>query len=201
MKYTNDEIKKRRNRENKICRAISIIIYILLFPLIIYNISLIIQSVIKPNETPSFLGIKTYVIVSGSMQPEYSIGDIVIVKKVEEDDIKKDDVISYRNGQTVVTHRVIEEKELDGKTSFKTKGDNNNAEDIHEVTIDVIEGKVIGKISKIGNLSIMLQDKISIIIIILLFYIYLVRSDKVKKRNERRKEKRIAYEKEISEKE
>ncbi len=201
MKYTNDEIKKRRNRENKICRVISLMIYILLFPLIIYNISLIIQSVVKPNETPSFLGIKTYVIVSGSMEPEYNIGDIVIVKKVEEDDIKRDDVISYRNGQTVVTHRVIEEKEIDGKTRFKTKGDNNNAEDIHDVTIDLIEGKVVGKISKIGNLSIMLQDKISIIIIIILFYIYLVRSDKVKKRNERRKEKRIAYEKETSEKE
>lgn len=201
MKYTNDEIKKRRNRENKICRVISIIIYILLFPLIIYNISLIVQSVVHPNETPSFFGIKTYVIVSGSMQPEYDIGDIVIVKKVEEEDIKKDDVISYRNGQTVVTHRVIEENEVNNKKQFKTKGDNNNTEDIHEVTIDLIEGKVVGKVSKIGKLSIMLQDKISIIIIILLFYIYLVRSDKVKKRNERRKEKRIAYEKKNSEKE
>ena len=201
MKYTNDAIRKRKNREVKICRIISIIIYILLFPLIIYNISLIIQSVVKPDETPSFLGIKTYVIVSGSMKPEYNIGDIVIVKKAKEEDINKGDIISYRDGQSVVTHRVIEEKEINGLTKFKTKGDNNNTEDIHEVTINLIEGKVVGKIAKVGNLSIMLQDKISIIIIILLFYIYLVRSDKVKKRNERRKEKRIAYEKKNSEEE
>lgn len=201
MKYTNDAIRKRKNREIKICRIISIIIYILLFPLIIYNISLIIQSVVKPDETPSFLGIKTYVIVSGSMEPEYNIGDIVIVKKAKEEDINKGDIISYRDGQSVVTHRVIEEKEINGITKFKTKGDNNNTEDIHEVTPNLIEGKVVGKIAKVGNLSIMLQDKISIIIIILLFYIYLVRSDKVKKRNERRKEKRIAYEKKNSEEE
>lgn len=200
MKYTNDAIRKRKNRENKICRVVSIIIYIILFPLIIYNISLIIQSVVNPNETPSFFGIKTYVIVSGSMQPDYNIGDIVIVKKAKEEDINKGDIISYRDGQTVVTHRVIEENEVNGKKQFKTKGDNNNTEDIHEVTINLIEGKVVGSVSKLGKLSIMLQDKISIIIIILLFYIYLVRSDKVKKRNERRKEKRIAYEKETSEK-
>ena len=200
MKYTNDAIRKRKNRENKICRTISILIYMLLFPLIIYNISLIIQSVIKPDETPSFLGIKTYVIVSGSMKPEYNVGDIVIVKKAKEENINKGDIISYRDGQAVVTHRVIEEKEVNGHTKFKTKGDNNNTEDIHEVTINLIEGKVVGKVSKVGNLSIMLQDKISIIIIILLFYIYLIRSDKAKKRNERRKEKRIAYEKNFYEK-
>ena len=64
MRYTNDAIRKRKNFENKFCKGISLIIYILLFPLIIYNISLIVQSIVKPEETPSFLGIKTYVIVS-----------------------------------------------------------------------------------------------------------------------------------------
>lgn len=200
MNYTNEAIRKRKNRENKIYGVISIIIYMLLVPLVIYNINLIIQAIVKPEETPCFFGIKSYVIVSGSMEPEFKIGDIVFVKNNKEE-LKKGDVISYREGQSIVTHRIIEENIINGEKVYKTKGDNNNTEDIYNVKLNSIEGKVIGKISKIGKLSLMLQDKISLIVIVLLFYVYLVQSDKVKKRNEARKEKRIAYEEKIKGKE
>ena len=82
MKYTNDAIKRRKNIEDNIKKRFNIIIYIILIPILIYNISLIIQSLVKTSETPNFFGIKTYVIISGSMESELQIGDIVIVKKV-----------------------------------------------------------------------------------------------------------------------
>lgn len=195
MQYTNDAIKKRMDRKNKIKKFMTIITYMLLVPLLIYNISLILQAVMNPSKTPSFWGIKAYVIVSGSMQPELEIGDIVIVKEVEEDELKEKDIISFREGQTVITHRITNIETIENKKQFKTKGDNNNAEDSNVITIDEIEGKVINSVPHLGKIALVLQDKIAIIFIMLLFYAYFVKSDKVRKKKENRRIKRLEYEK------
>lgn len=196
MHYTDEEIKKRRNRKNKIKKVLTVIVYILLIPLLIYNLSLIFQAVLKPNETPSFLGIKTYVIVSGSMQPELDIGDIVVVKDVEENELQKGDIISFREGQNVVTHRIIEIENKDNQEQFKTKGDNNNSVDNNPVKMDAIEGKVITAIPLIGNIALILQGKLTIILIVIIFYAYFVKSEQVKNKKEKRRLKRLEYEKE-----
>ena len=195
MQYTNEAIKNRRKRQIKIKKFFTIIVYIILIPLLVYNISLIFQAITNPNKTPSFFGIKTYIIVSGSMQPELDIKDIVVVKEVTEDELKKGDIISFRAGQTVITHRIIDIVNEDGITKYKTKGDANNSEDNNKITINQIEGKVITSVSFLGNIVLMLQDKVIIISIVLIFYAYFVRSDKIKKKKENRRIKRLEYEK------
>lgn len=195
MLYTSDAIKTRKNKENKFKKNINIIIYIFLLPILIYNLSLIIQSVLKPYETPNFLGIKTYVIISGSMQPELKIGDIVVVKKITQEDLKVDDIISFRHGQSVITHRISRIIEEDGERKYITKGDFNNAEDSESVTYNNIEGKVIRSVPQFGKIALMLQDKIVIIFLIIVLYIYLVYSGELKKKKMQRRMKRIDYEK------
>lgn len=64
MLYTNSEITNRRNRALKISKTIQILLYCILIPIMIYNVSLIIQSIVNPSQTPSFFGIKSYVIIS-----------------------------------------------------------------------------------------------------------------------------------------
>lgn len=64
MEYTNEAIRKRKEKNDKIKKILSLAVYMVLIPLLVYNISLIAQSIINPNKTPSFFGIKTYVIVS-----------------------------------------------------------------------------------------------------------------------------------------
>lgn len=195
MLYTSDAIKTRKNKENKFKKNINIIIYIFLLPILIYNLSLIIQSVLKPYETPNFLGIKTYVIISGSMQPELKIGDIVVVKKITQEDLKIGDIISFRHGQSVITHRISRIIEEDGERKYITKGDFNNAEDSESVTYNNIEGKVIRSVPQFGKIALMLQDKIVIIFLIIVLYIYLVYSGELKKKKMQRRMKRIDYEK------
>lgn len=195
MLYTSDAIKTRKNKENKFKKNINIIIYIFLLPILIYNLSLIIQSVLKPYETPNFLGIKTYVIISGSMQPELKIGDIVVVKKITQEDLKVGDIISFRHGQSVITHRISRIIEEDGERKYITKGDFNNAEDSESVTYNNIEGKVIRSVPQFGKIALMLQDKIVILFLIIVLYIYLVYSGKLKKKKMQRRMKRIDYEK------
>jgi len=194
MKYTNEAISKRKKRKNRIKKTIIIIIYTLLLPMLVYNTSLIIQAIAKPNQTPSFFGIKMYVIISGSMKPELQIGDVVIVKETEIADLQKGDIISFRKGQNVVTHRITEVTTDENETKFKTKGDNNNIEDIEIITKKNIEGKVISKISSIGNIVLVLKDKTVIIAIILFYYIFLLRDQSVQKRKAIRRMKREEYE-------
>ncbi len=64
MLYTEEAILKRKHKAEVVKRIISSIAYILVIPLLIYNISLILQAFANPNKTPSFLGIKTYAIIS-----------------------------------------------------------------------------------------------------------------------------------------
>lgn len=194
MRYTNEAIKRRKRAENILKRKINILIYIILIPILIYNISLIIQAVIKTSETPNFLGIKTYVIISGSMEPNLQIGDIVIVKKVAQNELKQGDIISYRQGQSVITHRIAEVIDKEGEVKYKTKGDNNNAEDSGIISYEMIEGKVVKHISQIGKIAIILQKKGTIIFIILILYIYILYSSSIKKKRALRKLKREEFE-------
>ena len=194
MQYTNEAIKKRKDRHSKIRKIIITIVYILLIPMLTYNISLIIQSIVKPNETPSFFGIKMYVIISGSMKPELEIGDVVIVKDVDAKELKEGDIISFRKGQTVVTHRITQVIEDENGKQFRTKGDNNNTEDIENITEKEIEGKVIKNVSSIGNLVLVLNDKTWIISIVIFYYIYLLHDQSVQKRKTIRRMKREEHE-------
>ena len=128
------------------------------------------------------------------MEPNLSIGDIVVAKKVSEDKIDVDDIICFRQGQTVITHRISEIIQTDKGLEYKTKGDNNNAEDSGTITAKLIEGKVIKKLPYIGNLSIALQNKILLVIIIIIFYIYLAKANKRKRKQDERMLKRLKYE-------
>ena len=194
MIYTIEEIEENQRKQKKRSKKIRIIVYIILIPILICNIILIIQSAIQPKETPELVGIKSYVIISGSMQPELNIGDIVIVKKVE--DLQEGDIISFRQGQSVITHRINKIMDENGEIVYQTKGDNNNIEDSGTITDSVIEGKVIYKIPKLGKISLFLQNKIILIIIAFVMLCGMVAYSGVKeKRKKKRKMVREKYEK------
>lgn len=193
MLYTNQEIAKRKNIEIKIKNSFNVLIYIILISIMSYNISLIFQSIFCPNKTPSFLGIKTYVIISGSMEPNIDIGDIVIVK--EEKNLQVGDVISYRKGQSVITHRIVNITEENGEKEYKTKGDNNNTEDSEIIFNNNIEGKVIRVVPKLGKVALLLKNKIIIIVILIILYMYISSNYKKNKKINSRHQKRLEYEK------
>ena len=171
-------------------------ICIIVLPLLLYNISLVVQAIVDSSETPSFFGIKTYVVISGSMEPEIQIGDIVVAKNAKNENLNVGDIICFRQGQSVVTHRISQKNEEGDDINYKTKGDNNNAEDTGTITKREIEGKVIKIIPKLGKVSLMLQNKIAIVVIIVIFYIYLMHAHKINQKKDERNFKRLKYENE-----
>ena len=92
------------------------------------------------NNEISIFSYRMFTVVSGSMVPEYEIGDVLISKETDPALIKVGDDVSYlgKSGtfkDKVVTHRVIKiEKDADGKYVFHTKGIANIVADpvVHE---------------------------------------------------------------------
>ena len=88
---------------------------------------------------------QSYVVLSGSMEPAMSPGDVIIVNSVPASAIDRNDVITFggQGGDTPTTHRVIEVVEQDGTTAFRTQGDANEDPDGSLVTPDELQGKVL----------------------------------------------------------
>ena len=113
------------------------------------------------------------VVVSGSTEPAFYRGDIVMVEKADflgihefnPEDVQVGDVVVYdaKWFDQPVIHRIIDIKDINGTTMYKIKGDNNNAPDPYYVTSDQIREKVVTwgdnlvVIPKIGYLSIWLR--------------------------------------------
>ena len=113
------------------------------------------------------------VVVSGSMEPAFYRGDIVLVEKADflginefdPKDVQVGDVVVYDAEwfDQPVIHRVIDIKDVNGTTMYKIKGDNNKSPDPYYVTPSQIKEKVVTYdgnlviIPKIGYLSIWLR--------------------------------------------
>ena len=196
--YKIDKIEKEKQRKHIIGKIISVILYILLIPIILFNFTLIIKSFINPNKTPDFFGYKSFVIVSGSMEPTIRKQDAIFVKEVPEEEIQVNDIISFTTQEeTNVTHRIVEIIEENGIKKYRTKGDNNRTEDKEKITYNQIEVKYQFKINQFGIVTQILKSKITLIILVwLMVWIYGYQAI-IKSRKRMRKEKRKAYEKKI----
>lgn len=105
---------------------------------------------------------KPVVIVSNSMQPVYSRGAVVVVRKgVDSMDIQVGDIIQYRHKQNseMITHRVVEIQpaaDTSGERVFITKGDNNQSLDT-PVAEAQLSGVVKAQIPLLGYPTIWLR--------------------------------------------
>ena len=187
-------LKKIKTYSNFIKFLFIKLLYIIIIPIIIYDIILIAQSIVKPNVTPSIFGIKTFTIISSSMEPTFKIDDIIFVKKIDENQLQIGDIISFIQDKDIITHRIEKIEKNGSGLVFITKGDANSTTDINKVKLSQIEGKYIFKISKVGKIFAILKNKVVFIIVtIILIICYIIEKNKISKKIER-KEKREQYE-------
>lgn len=153
--------------KEKTTKVIKIIVLVIIITLAI----IIIKKIINKEEIPFMTNSNAYIVLSGSMKPEIEIGDIVITTRVNQEDIKIGDIISFTKGNMMVTHRVTEINEKNGVITYKTKGDSNNVEDLGAITYDNIVGKYKYKIPKVGHIILFVQRHLIVVIAIFVFSI------------------------------
>ena len=84
----------------------------------------------------------TLAIASNSMQPTYSRGDIVIYQERALSEISVGDILVFKRGNRIITHRVVEIRGEGEDRRFIVKGDNNLAADDYSVSNDDVRGVV-----------------------------------------------------------
>lgn len=170
----------------KIKKILTILILLILIPILFVSGVILINSYVHPDEVPSFFGWKPFIVLSGSMETQISVGDLVIVKEVDTSTLKKGDIIAFRENDIVITHRIDDIITEDDKVKYITKGDNNNTRDEGTVLPEQVEGIFICNISGLGNLAIFIQTPIGMIVslsipVILLVIIGIMDSKKTNK--------------------
>ena len=134
-------------KENKVLSLIGNILYTILFIIaIIMLIVVILQK--TSNNSLSIGGYRMFAVASGSMEPKYEIGDVLISK----------DTVVYK-GETggfkgkFVTHQIEKvSKQEDGTYKYTTKGLSNIEED-PEISQNQVYGKIIYKIQSLSFVS------------------------------------------------
>ena len=163
--------KEGAGASNKIVSAIGLVLCIIFGSLLICNLTIIIKGTLYPERPPSVLGVTPMVVLSGSMSGEakdhIEVGDLIFVGQAEPQELEVGNVIAYMEGEVVVTHRIIGiETGEDGKLLFYTKGDANNAEDLHPVTEDNLVGIYRWRIPVVGDFALFLQTPLGMVLFI-----------------------------------
>jgi len=123
---------------------------------IILIILLIIIILLKFN-IPVF-GYRSFVVISGSMEPAINIGDLILIKEYEKYDVG--DIVTYKTSDYYVTHRIVE-KDGDRVT---TKGDANNAND-KEFDVENIVGRYVCRIPGFGTFTSVIYSPVFLVVV------------------------------------
>ena len=129
------------------------------------------------NRLPMPFGYGAAVVLSDSMEPEFSEGDLIIVN--ETDTYGVNDIVVFQDGNSLVVHRIIN---IDGET-ITTKGDANNTAD-EPINVSAVKGKVLFWIPYVGNVVGLLKTPIGIICIIAVAIALI----EIPRRNEKKKD-------------
>ena len=107
------------------------------------------------------------------MSPTINPGSLIIVKEIDDNEVKKGDVITFKGSSTsnLTTHRVVEVIENNKNIKFQTKGDGNDVLDPMLIDGNLLVGKVILDIPYMGKVMNFINQYRAIILILIIAYL------------------------------
>lgn len=167
----NNKIKNILNYISKlISSALLVVLIIVGLFLVYYLISARIVSK-NPGYEPK---LTLYTIVSGSMEPNIKVYDVVLDVRVDNpNQIHIGDVITFKSTSNIskgliVTHRVVDIRLVNGRYEYVTKGDYNPTTDSDTAKFNNIIGKVVMRFPQLGRIQFFLITKLGWFLVVLL---------------------------------
>lgn len=147
-------------------KIVKTIIFIML---VLYVAFTIIQRI---SGNQSIFGYRLFAVATGSMVPDYNVNDVLAIKEVNHNELKVGDDITYLGKKQdvsgkIVTHRIINIEEKDGKKTYLTKGINNEVED-PTIGDNQIYGKVVGKVPIVTQINHIVKNQYGFFFLIFL---------------------------------
>lgn len=123
-------------------------------------------------------GFRIFNVATESMVPKYLVGDVLIVKEIDSNELKIGDDVTYLGkegtfNKRVVTHQIIQIDETENGKVFHTKGIANEVED-PTITGDQIYGKVIYKCLIFSKLTKLMNNMTAFYIVVFVPFAILV---------------------------
>lgn len=131
------------------------------------------------GETGSIGGYTLFSIMTGSMEPTFSVGTLVVGETVDPKNIREGNIITYKGvtGSTVTTHRVQEVRQGEEGIEFVTKGDANSVVDPVTVKGSNVISRVFVDLKHVGGIITFLQENMGAVIgvgLLIYFYIWFI---------------------------
>lgn len=127
--------------------------------------------------TMPMANLRAFVVQSASMEPTIMTGSIVLVEKINSENLTPGDIITFikpDKNREYITHRINSKTTISGTTSFITKGDNNQTQDGWILAAGGVVGKVTYTIPKIGYALSVMKTKLGIFFLVVVPAIYIV---------------------------
>ena len=184
--------KERSTASHKALTVIGVALCVILIPILIINVTLIIKSYADVDSVPKIGGYCPLIVLTGSMDPVIKEGDLIIVKQIDAKQVKEKDIIAFfdpdGNGTSILTHRVNEIYEENGKLYFRTQGDANNTEDRQAVSEDKIVGIYTKtRIAGAGKVAMFMQTTAGLVICVVVPLVLIVGWDLIRRRSYEKK--------------
>jgi signal peptidase len=102
---------------------------------------------------PSFLGVNSFAVLSGSMEPTLMVGDMHIDHRISARDARPGDIVTFRDPEEparLLTHRIVRYHVQGDRAYIVTKGDANTGVEKWSIPLDGTVGRVELAIPKLG---------------------------------------------------
>lgn len=102
---------------------------------------------------PAVTGSTTLTVLSGSMEPTFKPGALLIVQPVAAEDIEVGSILTFRpeaDQDVLITHRVVRQESTADGERWVTRGDANGADDA-PIVYDQVRGKVLFALPLLGH--------------------------------------------------
>ncbi|GAA0855779.1 hypothetical protein GCM10008916_02660 [Clostridium nitritogenes] len=152
------------NSKSKLIK--NIISYIVIAIVFIFMVISILSNI-------GLFGYKFYDVLTGSMSPTIKPRSLIIVKEIDDSEVKEGDIITFKGNGTsnITTHRVVEVIEKDNNIKFQTKGDANDVLDPMLVDGNLLVGKVVFNVPYMGKVMSFINQYRVIIVILIIAYL------------------------------
>ena len=126
---------------------------------------------------PALFGYQVFRVVTDSMTPTLEVGDVILVKGCDPEDIRNGDIVTYDGLEgsykgKIITHRVVTDPEVrDGVYYYQTKGDRDGAQFDPVITFSQVEGKYVRTLPLVDKLYTFFLSPLGLVSFIVLIVI------------------------------
>jgi signal peptidase len=114
--------------------------------------------------------LQVLVVLSGSMQPTFTAGDVIVTVDTPVHSLQVNDIITYwspDNMKSLVTHRIVNIINDSQGLAFQTKGDANEGVDQYVVPAELVVGRMVLTIPYVGHVASISHSFIGFLLLVL----------------------------------